>query len=82
MPNFPKEITNAQHPKDQIIYEKEDTVNRNDALVSNDRMIRCLVNVMRLQKCRNSRTIYTNGMPVLHRESDQEPLINKGNPDP
>ena len=33
MPNFPKEITNAQSPMDQIIYEKEDTANKNDALV-------------------------------------------------
>ena len=32
MPNSPKEKTNAQHPKDQIIYEKEDTVNNYDAL--------------------------------------------------
>ena len=31
--NLPKEITNAQHPKDQNVYGKEDAVNKNDALV-------------------------------------------------
>ena len=34
MPNFPKEITSTPHPKDQTTYEKEDAVNKNDALVS------------------------------------------------
>ena len=33
VPNFPKDITNAQHPKDQIIYKKEDAVNKNDAFI-------------------------------------------------
>ena len=31
--HLPKEITNAQHPKDQTIYRREDAVNKNDALV-------------------------------------------------
>ena len=44
MPNFLEEITNAQHPKDQIIYEKEDAVNKSDSV------IRSLVKLMRLQK--------------------------------
>ena len=34
VPNFPKEITSAPHPKDQTVYKKEDAVNKNDALVS------------------------------------------------
>ena len=33
VPNFPKEITSTPHPKDQAAYEKEDAVNKNDALV-------------------------------------------------
>ena len=32
MPNSPTRITNAQHLKDQNIYE-EDIVNKNDALI-------------------------------------------------
>ena len=33
VPNSPTKITNAQHPKDQNIYKKEDAVNKNDALI-------------------------------------------------
>ena len=32
VPNSPTRITNALHPKDQDIYEKEDAVNKNDTL--------------------------------------------------
>ena len=32
MPNFPEEITNAQHPKDQIVYKNEDAVNKKKAI--------------------------------------------------
>ena len=33
MPNSPTKITNAQHPKDPNVYEKEDAVNKNDTLI-------------------------------------------------
>ena len=33
MPNSPTLTTNAQHPKDQKVYEKEDTVYKNDAFI-------------------------------------------------
>ena len=39
--------TNIHHPKDQNIYEKEDAVNKNDAVIYDDRMSRSLVMTMR-----------------------------------
>ena len=33
VPNFQKQITKTQHPKDQIIYKKENAVNKNDTLI-------------------------------------------------
>ena len=33
-PTFQKEITSTPHPKDQTVYEKEEAVNKNDALLS------------------------------------------------
>ena len=47
MPNSPTKTTNVQHPKDQNAYEKEDAVNKNDALIRDDRMIGSFVKMIR-----------------------------------